>query len=161
MQQNNASELSGVDFLLGETLPPVIVIQDTEYRIKTKIGKGTFGMCYLYENKAGDKGVCAKISSSKYLTSGTGGFEATLLDRYQREVRMMKRLHHENIVQFYLNIQVGGLIVIAPTNIVPKFQAFTLFSAGRQSSNYIHGISSNGSSEGADTLYKVGCSAGA
>lgn len=124
MQQNNASELSGIDFVLGERLPPLIVIQDTEYRIKTKIGKGTFGFCYLYENEAGDRGACAKISSSKYLTNGTGGFEATLLERYQREVRIMQRLRHENIVQFYVNIQVGGLIVISQTNIVPKISSF-------------------------------------
>jgi eukaryotic-like serine/threonine-protein kinase len=63
-----------------------------EYRLVSALGSGAMGSVYLGKNAAGSKAAIKVLRPS--LAS-----DAKIIERFQREARSLRRLHHSSIVQ--------------------------------------------------------------
>lgn len=72
------------------------------YAIKRKLGEGGFGAVYLAEKAQTNKPVAVKVMLSRVAV------EQEARDKFQQEIRLMKDLHHPNLVQLLDHGAAGG-----------------------------------------------------
>ena len=92
----------------GASFPLMLEIPDElanhlTYRIVRALGRGGMGEVFLAEQRGMDRLVAVKIVSQGLVDN------AEVLSRFQREVKVIAKLNHTNIVQAYAYEQIQGL----------------------------------------------------
>lgn len=85
--------------LTWETLPEGARIAD-RYRVVREIGSGGYGSVYAAVDERLSREVAVKVLHSLQ-TRSARGFERELRDRFEREAKIMGRIHHPNFVEVY------------------------------------------------------------
>ncbi len=88
------------------TLPPGLA-NHPDYEIKRELGRGGMGVVYLAHNKLMGRDEVLKVMS-RHLVERPG-----VLERFLREIRVVARLRHPNIVTAYHATRLGESIVFA------------------------------------------------
>lgn len=81
-------------------LPPLFYSQDRvkKYVLKDQIGEGAFCVCHIFERAPTDQ-QAGETVAGKVFSRGKGSSRKRL-ERFEREVNMMKDLQHPNIVRY-------------------------------------------------------------
>jgi formylglycine-generating enzyme required for sulfatase activity len=91
---------------LADTLPPGLA-NLPNYEIKQELGRGGMGVVYLAHNKLMGRDEVLKVMG-RHIIECPG-----MLDRFLREIRVVAKLRHPNIVTAYSAVRLGQCIVFA------------------------------------------------
>jgi serine/threonine protein kinase len=75
----------------------------SQYRLKARLGAGGMGQVFLAEHVMMDRHVALKVIASRYSS------DPDAMRRFRREVRIVARLNHPNIVQAHDAAEANGL----------------------------------------------------
>ncbi len=89
-----------------DSLPPGLA-EHSDYQIKRELGRGGMGVVYLAHNTLMGRDEVLKVIGREIME------RPGVLDRFQREIRAVAKLHHENIVTAYTAFRIEGGLVFA------------------------------------------------
>ncbi len=90
----------------ADTLPPGLA-DHLDYKIKRELGRGGMGVVYLAHNLLMGRDEVLKVMGREIME------KRGVLERFQREIRAVAKLRHENIVTAYTAFRIEGGLVFA------------------------------------------------
>jgi serine/threonine protein kinase/DNA-binding beta-propeller fold protein YncE len=114
--------IAGSDLVIGSGLPsteggtstssvadkfPEALVDHPDYKILRVLGRGGMGVVYLAHNDLMSRDEVLKVMDSSLIE------RPEALKRFQREIQLVARLRHDNIVTAYRAIRAGSHLVLA------------------------------------------------